>query len=85
MALVMKDNIYVLQGTEYTLTLSMECVHTKIKVNNTCICLYIIYRIQNTSVLLFCEELAQLLDRYFLIDMENMILLGDFNIHMDDL
>ena len=82
---VMKDYIYILEGTEYTLTMSMECVHTKTKVNNTHICLYIIYRIPNTSVLLFCDELAQLLDRYFLIDTKNAILLGVFSIHMDGL
>ena len=85
LALVMKDNIYVLGDTEYTLTISMERVHTKIKINNTDICLYIIYRILNTSDLLFCEELSQLLERYFLIDTQNMILLGDLNIHMDAL
>ena len=85
LALVMKDYIYILEGTKYTLIISMECVHTNIKVNSTLICLYIIYKIANISVLLFCEELAQLLERYFLIDTQNMILLGDLNIHMDDL
>ena len=63
----------------------MECVHTNIKVNNTRICLYIIYRIPNTSVLLFCEELAQLFEKYFPTDTQNTILLRDLNIHMDDL
>ena len=85
LALVMKDYIYVIENMEYTVTVSMECVHTNIKVNNTCICLYIIYRILNTSVLLFCEELAQLFEKYFQTDTQNTILLGDLNIHMDDL
>ena len=85
LALVMKDYIYVIESMEYTVTTSMEWAHTNIKVNNTCICLYIIYRIPNTSVLLFCEELAQLFEKYFLTDTQNTVLLGDLNIHMDDL
>ena len=67
-ALVMKDYIYILEGTEYTITISMKCVHTNTKVNNSHMCLNIIYRIPNTSVLQFCEELAQLLERHFLMD-----------------
>ena len=85
MALVMKDYIYVLESTEYTVTTSMECAHTNIKVSNTHICLYIIYRIPNTSVLLFCEELAKPFEKYFLTDTQNTILLRDLKIHMDDL
>ena len=85
LALVMKDYIFVIESMEYTVTTSMECVHTNIKVNNTHIRLYIIYRIPNTSVLLFCEELVQLFEKYFLTDTQNTILLKDLTIHMDDL
>ena len=85
LALVMKDYIYVVENMEYTVTTSLECVHTNIKVNNTHICFYIIYRILNTSVLLFCEELAQLFEKYFQTDTKNTVILGDLNIHMDDL
>ena len=81
----MKDYIYILEGTEYTMTTSMECVHTKTKVNNTHVCLYIIYRIPNTSVQQFSEELEQLLERHFVMDTQSKILLGDLNIHMDNL
>ena len=56
-------------------------VHVKFK--NKILNLYIIYRYPNTSVLQFTETLANILERNILSDHGELILTGDFNIHMD--
>ena len=45
--------------------------------------LYVIYRFPNTSVLMFCTELDTVLERNILDTTGKLVLLGDFNIHMD--
>ena len=45
--------------------------------------LYIIYRYPDTSVLQFTETLSNILERNILFDHGELILTGDFNIHMD--
>ena len=45
--------------------------------------LYIIYRYPNTSVLQFTETLANILESNILSNHGELILTGDFNIHMD--
>ena len=45
--------------------------------------LYVIYRFPNTSILTFCTELATILVRNILDTTGKLVLLGDFNIHME--
>ena len=45
--------------------------------------IYIIYRIPNMSVIQFCSELSDLIETNILEDHGHLIMLGDFNIHMD--
>ena len=45
--------------------------------------IYIIYCIPNTSVIHFCSELSDLVENNVLEDHGHIIMLGDFNIHMD--
>ena len=45
--------------------------------------IYIIYRIPNMSVIQFCNELSDLTENNILKDHGHIIMLGDFNIHMD--
>ena len=56
-------------------------VHVKFK--NKTLNLYIIYRHPNSSILQFIESLANLLEENILSDHSELILTGDFNIHMD--
>ena len=45
--------------------------------------IYIIYCIPSTSVIHFCSELSDLIENNVLEDHGHIIMLGDFNIHMD--
>ena len=45
--------------------------------------IYIICHIPNTSVIQFCSELSNLIENNILEDHGHLIMLGDFNIHMD--
>ena len=45
--------------------------------------IYIIYHIPNTSVIQFCNELSDLIENNILEDCGHIIMLGDFNIHID--
>ena len=45
--------------------------------------IYIIYCIPNMSVIQFCSELSNLIENNILEDHGHLIMLGDFNIHMD--
>ena len=46
--------------------------------------IYIIYLIPNTSVNQFCSELSDLMENNVLGDHGHIIMLGDFNIHVDN-
>ena len=45
--------------------------------------IYIIYHIPNISVIQFCNELKDLMENNVLEAYGHIIMLGDFNIHMD--
>ena len=62
----------------------MELLHLSAKVKSLVLNLYTVYRIPNTSVLTFCNEMAHVLEDNTVGDRGETILLGDFNIHMDD-
>ena len=55
--------------------------HIKIKTKN--IDLYVIYRYPNTSMLNFIECLSEIIEGNILNDRGELILIGDFNVHMD--
>ena len=55
--------------------------HIKLKTRN--IDLYVIYRYPNTSILNFIECLSKIIEGNILNDHGEMILIGDFNVHMD--
>ena len=62
----------------------MELLHLPVKGKSLILSLYTVYRIPNTSVLTFCDEMANDLENNILSDRDEAILIGDFNIHMDD-
>ena len=45
--------------------------------------LYVLYRSPTTSVLSFCTDLADVLEHNITTDTGNPIIIGDFNIHLD--
>ena len=62
----------------------MELLHLSVKVKSLVLSLYTVYRIPSTSVLIFCDEMANVLENNIVSDRGEAILNGDFNIHMDD-
>ena len=56
---------------------------THIKFKNKNIDLYVIYRYPNTSMLKFIECLSEIIEGNILNDCGELVLIGDFNIHMD--
>ena len=62
--------------------LTMECMYTHIKFKKN-IDLYRIYRYPNTSMLNFIECLSKIIEGNILNDHGELVLIGDFNIHID--
>ena len=58
-------------------------MNAHVKFRNKTVNLYIIYRYSNSSVLQFAETLANILEGNILSDHGELILTGNFNIHMD--
>ena len=63
----------------------MEAHRFNIKAFASSINLYIIYRYPNSSVLSPCNEITELLKYNVANDRGHTLLLGDFNIHLDDI
>ena len=82
-ALAFKLSIKVNNITHTDQPTRLEYMNVHVKFRNKTLNLYIIYRYPNTSVLQFTETLANILERNILFDYEELILTGDFNIHMD--
>ena len=61
----------------------MECGHIQIKFGSEMVSLFIIHHILNTNVLQFCEEMVSILENSITTIRNKILLMGDFNIHMD--
>ena len=84
-ALVCKKSIQtrIINMTNKSITMEYSALTCNINGNN--LDLYIIYRYPQTSVIIFCEELANILEQNIVTDRGEFILVGDFNIHVDKL
>ena len=83
--MVYRDYYIEKQHTPNTINSCMELSILDLRLLNTAINLFIIYRYPNASATAFCTELAQLLKRNISILKSHSILSGDFNFHLDDL
>ena len=61
---------------------TMECSSYNIKLADETLCLYVIYQIPSTGVLQLCGKLT-LLEQDITYMHERVLLVGDFNIHID--
>ena len=62
----------------------MEFAEYNIMLKTKTINMYVIYRPPSTSVLKFCEDLFDLLSDNIVQDRGKLLLVVDFNIHVDD-
>ena len=60
---------------DYALEISKECRHK----------LYVLYRYPLTSVINFCHEFSDMIERNVVEDRGELILIGDYNIHMNSM
>ena len=63
---------------------TMEISTFEIKFAGTAINLYLIYRLPSTSVLQFCYDMTDIMERRITDDLGKLLLIGDFNIHIDE-
>ena len=64
---------------------TMEYANLSLHFNVKTVNLYMFYRWPATSVIDFCNELVGLLEENIINNKGNIILTGDFNIHIDDM
>ena len=63
----------------------IECSRFKIEfISHDMINMYAIYRYTSLSVIAFCEELATILKKNILVNKGVLLLMGDFNIHIEN-
>ena len=82
-ALVYKDHLQLKHKPSH-MTELMELINFYVAVKGININLYVIYRPPNGSVIEFCESFATILERNINMDKGKLLLLGDFNIHLDE-
>ena len=63
---------------------SFKCVSLKLRTIGKSIRLLLVYKKQEVTFLTFVDEFVSLMERYIL-DMSKLILLGDFNLHINEL
>ena len=62
----------------------MECSEHLLKTGQSLIKLYVIYHMPSTSVLNFCNDLANHIELNVTKNRGKLLLVGDFNIHLDE-
>ena len=85
LALVYKDYLTVNELiTENHAFNTMEIQGYHIRLDHILINLYATYRIPRTSIISFCDEFSQVLEEDIAKSADKTLLVGDFNIHVDD-
>ena len=86
LALVYKDHMTVkeLLLEESTPLSTMELQGYSLRIGNSTINLYVLYRLPHTSVLQFCNEFSKILELNVTLPANHTIFTGDFNIHVED-
>ena len=86
MALICKSSLNVKDKTDQIKAQNLTTVEYAdfvITSKSTMLLVYVIYKLPHTSVIKFCEELADMLAENIIHNQRNLILLDDFNIHLD--
>ena len=83
LALVYKDHLKPKSRLSH-MTELLELMNVDITIKGTNINLYIVYRPPKGNVVEFCNSLATILENNINIDRGKLLMLGDFNIHLDE-
>ena len=84
LALVYKESISVKKTSDDKTDFeTMEIGTFYMKFAGTVINLYVIYRLPSTTVLQFCSDMTGIMQRRISNDLGKLLLIGDFNVHID--
>ena len=82
-AVVHKKNLKVKDETPTQTSKIMEYMKIKACLSGINFDVYVVYQYPGTSVISFCEELTDILENNITDNKGHLLLLGDFNIHLD--
>ena len=82
-AVIHKNNLKVIDETPTQTSKIMEYMKIRASLGGVNFEVYIVYRYPGTSVISFCEELTDILENNITRNKGHLLLLGDFNIHLD--
>ena len=82
LAFIMKDHLMVTGPTQDTTFSTMETHLITLKLQSINLSIRLVYRLPQVSVLNFCDEFPDMIERSFNMTKDKSIIIGDFNIHM---
>ena len=83
LAFILKDHLKVTDPTQNTTFSTMETHLITLKLQSINLSIRLVYRLPQVSVLNFCNEFSDMIERDFNVTKDKSIIIGDFNIHMD--
>ena len=83
LAFILKDYLNVTDPTQNTTFSTMETHLITLKLQSINLSIRLVYRLPQVSVLTFCNEFLDMIERDFNVTKDKSIVIGDFNIHMD--
>ena len=82
---IMKDNLKVMDPTQDTTFSTWESHLITPKLQSINLSIRLVYRLPQESVLNFCDEFSDMIERSFNVTKDKSIIIGDFNSHLDTL
>ena len=83
LAFILKDYLKVTDPTQNITFSTMETHLITLKLQSINLSIRLVYRLPQVSVLNFCNEFLDMIERDFNVTKDKSILIGEFNIHMD--
>ena len=83
LAFIIKDHLNVSDLTQDTTFSTMETHLITLKFQSINFFIRLVYRLPQVSVVNFCNEFLDMIERSFNVTKDKLIIIGHFNIHMD--
>ena len=83
-AIVYKNNLKIKDETPLQISKIMEYIYVNAHLSGVNFDVYVIYHYPGSSVISFCEELTDILENNITKNKGHLLLLGDFNNHLDN-